>query len=450
MLNSMEKTVIKNILSLSGTELELTHHYPMLSLKLKRQVGQPKTISLLSQKMENSLVVELKSGSTIENTVRVPGLDNELKQLGWTYIGVSVNLSTNKLNAYVYFEETGLGRFISNTGKPFPSVINSSDKFTVNFGTSKSRFTFDISGFIVIRANFDQNSQFEEIRFRVPDSTNQHCLDATTNGVCLNYPRLSIEDLGEASRAHGKFDEASLKNLPLFKSLSSYIDKSTSNLRFQEYLIAFKIQLKHCYSNEYKANSRVAFSLVNIKPDHTLTYADVIPDNLIKYSALSLEIRDNSLRLYAGGNMVHNEVSSSDFHLGKDSFKSLNNIIVQILVQSKNKIIVQLSLDDLKVDFKFYSKNAIEALTKNTGLFVNPFVSDMRLQVRDPRFSRDTEKYIEGRSDYQHTSASSLCSGKAQGCEKCFLFNFDSDYLVCSRCNKDSALFNGSCIKKKN
>ena len=300
----------------------------------------------------------------------------------------------------------------------------------------------------MIRDYFNENSKFEDHRFRIPDEINQECLDNSV-GVCLHYPKLSYENLGEASKSHGKFDEESLKPISLYTKLIKYIDQTTSNLRWQEYLISFRVQLKHCYSNEYKANSRVAISLLNVVSDSSLNYGDVIPDSDLKYSALALEIRDNSLRLYAGGNKMSNDAGFTEFFLGKDSFKSINSVGVEILIKDKHQIFIVLFIDDLKVHFRYHSVNPIEAISKDTSLFVNPFVSGVRLSVVDPRFSRDYQKYIEGRSEDQHTSASALCSKKGNNCEKCYLGG-DSDDLVCSRCSKDHALFSGACIKKSN
>jgi len=197
-------------------------------------------------------------------------------------------------------------------------------------------------------------------------------------------------------RIKNDFNIKSSSRLKLFNTLNDLIPiKGDGNPFWQTYLLSFEIDLQAYLASTYLSNSNTIFNLNN---NFNIQYSllginDVIPDNLIKFSIVSLEVLPNAFRFYLGGNAPNSYIKTTDFKFKPGSLKRYRKIAGQLFVDGRNKNAkIRLSIDDFSAIFDMSLQYVPGPIDLKTQIFTHPALQKLTLNVFNPRFNYDTQK----------------------------------------------------------
>jgi len=229
----------------------------------------------------------------------------------------------------------------------------------------------------------------------------------------------------------------------LFTSLGNQLSPKNIDAVFEEYLIHIEFDLKSLLSTTLKTNKRTVLN-INNSPDSALlnlVLTDIIPQELIQFGVLSLEVLNNKLRFYIGSSASTKTVTTYDYDF--PSLNSASKITCQIHVDSRTKharIIAY--IDDLRIFFDITSTYTIEPLGVSSFYFIHPAVSNFKINTANPRFDIDTIK-----NQLSATFTSKFCSASVgvPNCSKCSYVS--NKTFSCDSCDSGFLLMNNVCTK---
>ena len=406
----------------------------------------------------NDLIINAHgANNSVVNSARIVGLYDKHDALDWLYISVSINAPNGSISVFVHNSRSNRNSFVSKAG----SVAVPHDLCTLSLTFSlditncpEDLYIFDISTFIFTPNYIPVNSDsVASYRIRKPFNCESHC---TTQCLCdLTCPinnritrEISLFDVyANHPATQGLTDPKTIASLPLFRNTTSYfgVDPSSSPL-YKTYLIGFEVNVPQILSSTYTSNKNMLININDNPENCNLKLSDVICDNDIKYGLLSVELRNNAIRFYAGSSKANNYVSFYDFNYESNNFKGISKLQIELLFNTnKNDITVMLYIDDIRTSFHITTIYHSIPITRDTVVYSHPAVKDVRINVHNPRFNFDFYSNIFPKS-YTSVYSSSQCKSR-RSCEKCTAVS-GSTKLMCDRCAKGYKMVHNFCFKE--
>jgi len=279
------------------------------------------------------------------------------------------------------------------------------------------------------------SAAYETYRIRKPVNCEARCgTKCDRNGLCP-----------EKSRSAKQISIPPSKGT-LFQEVKPYFaigKEAVSSQTYKKYLLGFDVNMQAFLTSKVSANKNILFSMSNHSGASKLKMTDIIPDSTIKYGVISVEYRGNALRFYIGGSQPNTYIAYYDFVF--ENFKAISKVSVELFVDGEHKnAILNIFIDDLRASYNIKTVYPPLPASSDSEIFSHPAVSNVRLNIHNPRFSYDFYLNIFNKGIFTSTFPSGLCKSKRH-CEKCS-FVPNSASLSCNRCQKGFIMVNSVCF----
>jgi hypothetical protein len=181
-----------------------------------------------------------------------------------------------------------------------------------------------------------------------------------------------------------------------------------------------------------------------------LKMTNLIPESAFKFGIFSIQERNGVLKAYMGSNQSNNFVNSVDITF-RGGIKAYKKIYISILFDSYRKFTKMYAIaDDIMVPFDITLANAPQMISLTSMIYNHPAITNIRLNVVNPRFDYDFENYYyQSQMFTDDRITSGICSSNDKNCSKCIFVTADNS-LSCNKCVNSFKLVDTICLNELN
>jgi hypothetical protein len=382
---------------------------------------------------------------TVVGSIRVPNLYAKSDRLDWLHISVSVNVKDKTFQVLIHNVRTGSNRIVSApiNVQTLGFIQNLNITWSWHLKDCKENaWSFEVSSFVFLPNWYPNDSSLVQLyRIRRPNNCESKCKTVCDqNNLCPQNQRF-LTTINLPPQVLPK----EICDAPLFRNLTTYFgDNTLSSPSFNKYLVAFELNIPALQSSTYTANKNFLININNDVPNCDNDFSMVLPDNVVKYGLLTAEYRGNALRFYIGGSKDNTYAAFYDFVFESNNFKGISKVNVEFFVNAQEnygKLII--FIDDLNASYEIKTVYPPQPITRDTVIYTHPSISNVRVNVHNPRFNFDFYYNIL-QTAWGTTYASNLCRSRAH-CEKCSIIP-QATSLYCDRCVKGYKMINNMCL----